>query len=447
MNAAAQTSQGAAQNAQTVGTRPVASANAPQAASNASQAHSRKTSPLFIIGLLFFIFGFITWLNSVLVPFLKTACELSNFQSYFVTFAFYIAYFVLSPLASPVIRKWGYKRSMSMGLMVMALGAAVFLPAAESRSYPLFLVGLFMLGGGLTLLQTAANPYVAVLGPSESAARRIGIMGACNKLAGMVAPLVLSPFTIRKAEEIQSQMEAVSHDPLLQAPLLDELARACMVPYMLIAISLLLLSIGIRFAALPEIASESPTGKSERFSLRRYPALMGGMAAIFFYVGAEVVSIDTLINYALSLSYNSDAARWFPVGSMVMLLIGYFIGIWGIPKHFSQRQALLGCGLGGVLLSIAVLCASPVASLFLLVALGLVNAMIWPSVWGLAVRGLGAHLPIGSSLLIMAILGGAVIPLGYGFAADRIGLQAAYFVLPICYGLIGLYAWRCKEDK
>lgn len=406
----------------------------------------QKTSPLLIIGLLFFIFGFITWLNSVLVPFLKTACGLTNFQSYFVTFAFYIAYFVLAPFASRIIAKTGYKRSMSVGLGIMACGALVFIPAAMARSYPLFLVGLFLLGGGLTLLQTAANPYAAVLGSPESAARRISIMGVCNKTAGMLAPLMLSSFTIKKAESIQRQIVEAGDQPLLHARLLDELARQCIVPYVFIAVSLCLLAVWIRFSTLPEITEERAVVK-ERFSLRRYPALYGGIAAIFFYVGAEVISIDTLINYAFSLSYGSDQARWFPVLSMLMLLAGYFIGIWGIPRHFSQRQALLMSCAGGILLSGAALWTPGAASLFLLAMLGLANAMIWPAVWGLAVQGLGAHLHIGSSLLIMAIVGGAVLPLVYGFAADRIGLQTAYFILPVCYGLIALYGWRCREKR
>lgn len=406
----------------------------------------KKSHPLLIIGLLFFIFGFITWLNSVLVPFLKTACELTNFQSYFVTFAFYIAYFLLAPFASGIIGRLGYKRSMSVGLWVMSAGALVFLPAAVLRSYPLFLVGLFMLGGGLTLLQTAANPYAAVLGSPESAARRISIMGVCNKTAGMLAPLLLSSFTIKKAELIQLQIVEAGDQPLLHARLLDELARQCILPYICIAVCLFLLAVWIRYSALPEIAGEK-TVASGKFSLRRHPALCGGIAAIFFYVGAEVISIDTLINYAFSLSYGSDQARWFPVLSMLMLLVGYFVGIWGIPKHFSQRQALLASCAAGILLSGAALWAPGIVSLFLLTALGLANAMIWPSVWGLAVRGLGPHLPVGSSLLIMAIVGGAVLPLVYGFAADRIGLQAAYFILPVCYGLIGLYAWLSREEN
>lgn len=406
----------------------------------------KKSQPLLIIGLLFFIFGFITWLNSVLVPFLKTACELTNFQSYFVTFAFYIAYFALAPFASGIIGRLGYKRSMSVGLWVMSVGALVFLPAAVTRSYPLFLVGLFLLGGGLTLLQTAANPYAAVLGSPESAARRISIMGVCNKTAGMLAPLLLSSFTIKKAELIQQQIVEAGDQPLLHAQLLDELARQCILPYIFIALSLFLLAVWIRYSALPEITEEKAV-TSEKFSLYRYPALCGGIAAIFFYVGAEVISIDTLINYAFSLGYGSDQARWFPVLSMLMLLAGYFVGIWGIPEHFSQRQALLVSCVAGMLLSGAALWTPGVVSLFLLAVLGLANAMIWPSVWGLAVKGLGQHLHIGSSLLIMAIVGGAVLPLGYGFAADRIGLQAAYFILPVCYGLIGLYAWISREEK
>src|SRR5687768_8457530 len=163
-------------------------------------------NPIIIIGSLFFIFGFVTWLNSVLIPYLKLACELNNFESYLVAFAFYIAYFVMAIPSSWVLKKSGFKKGMSIGLLVMAVGAVIFIPAAMTRTYSLFLLGLFILGTGLALLQTASNPYITILGPAESAAKRISIMGICNKVAGAVAPIILGAVTLKNADAIQAKI-------------------------------------------------------------------------------------------------------------------------------------------------------------------------------------------------------------------------------------------------
>lgn len=415
---------------------------------HAETTTKRFTSPLVIIGILFFIFGFVTWLNTVLVPFLQMACELTFFESYFVTFAFYIAYFLFAFPSSRVIDKIGYKRSMSVGLGIMSFGAILFIPAANFCSFPLFLTGLFLLGTGLTLLQTAANPYAAILGSPESAAKRISIMGVCSKTAGMLAPIVLSAFTLQRAAPIQNQIKLCTADPILKETLLCQLAQQCLLPYICIALCLLILSIWIRFSSLPEISllekgdcKEAP----KSFKIRNYPTLAGGIISIFFYVGAEVISIDTLINYALLEGFSAETAKWFPVLSMFMLLVGYFIGIWGIPKYFSQKKALVASCICGIVLSIPVLFLNASAGLFLLSFLGLANAMIWPSVWGLSVDGLGRHLNIGSSLLIMAIVGGALLPLIYGFIADNMGLRQAYITLPICYAIILIYGTTRKK--
>ncbi|MEG1498501.1 MAG: glucose/galactose MFS transporter [Bacteroidales bacterium] len=412
-----------------------------------------KKSPLFIIGTLFFVFGFVTWLNSVLIPFLKIACELNNFQSYFVTFAFYIAYFVLAIPSAGILEKIGYRRGMSVGLWIMAMGALVFVPAAMSRNFALFLVGLFLLGAGLALLQTASNPYAAIIGPMESAARRIGIMGVCNKIAGVIAPFFLSSLVLKDTDAIKESLLFYESSGILDGKelLLNDLARKCMLPYLCIAFCLFLLSVWIRKSSLPEISTSSLPSASipptkEKFSLKKYPQLIGGIVAIFFYVGAEVISIDTLINYAQSYDIPIQLAKMFPSFSMLALILGYFIGIWGIPKYFSQRTALMVSAILGVLLSILVLFFPGKNGLFILIWLGLANAMIWPSVWGLAIRDLGSHVSLGSSFLIMAIVGGALLPLLYGLLVDKIGFQYSYAILLPCYIIIFLYGLNQRRD-
>lgn len=410
-----------------------------------------KKSPLFIIGILFFIFGFVTWLNSTLVPFLKIACELNNFESYFVTFMFYIAYFIFAIPSSRVIDRIGYHCSMSVGLLVMAIGAAFFIPAAITRFYLFFLAGLFLMGAGLALLQTAANPYAAVLGPPQTAARRISVMGVCNKFAGILAPLVLGSITLRNADKIAEQaVKAVSLAE--KEVLLDGLAGSCLVPYLCMIAVLAVLALFIKTVSLPEIKMEDSSGEEcandkKKDSIFRYPYLWGGVIALFFYVGAEVISVDSLISYAVSLGVSTASATKFPAFSMLAFLIGYFVGILGIPRLFSQRTALILSSVGCLLVATAALLTPGLASVYILVWMGLTNAMIWPAVWGLAIEGLGRYTALGSSLLVMAIVGGALIPLLFGHLVDLSGYHMAYLLFYPCYLIILVYALWKKPKK
>jgi fucose permease len=211
--------------------------------------------PMIIIGALFFIFGFITWLNSVLIPFLQQACELTDFQAYFVTFAFYISYFVMAIPSSVILRKTGFTRGMSVGLAIMALGSIVFIPAAYTRSYPLFLLGLFAQGTGMTLLQTASNPYVTILGPIESAAKRISIMGICNKVAGMTGILILGKLLFSDTSTLSERIASLTGDELAHE--LDLLASRVVVPYVIMTFVLAGLALMVLKAHLPEIDPEA----------------------------------------------------------------------------------------------------------------------------------------------------------------------------------------------
>ncbi len=410
-----------------------------------------KKSPLVIIGILFFIFGFITWLNSALVPFLKIACELNNFESYFVTFAFYIAYFIFAIPSSRIIDRIGYRRSLSAGLGVMALGAAFFIPASLTRFYLFFLVGLFLMGAGLALLQTAANPYAAVLGSPQTAARRISIMGMCNKFAGILAPLIFGTVALKKADAVMEQLKDVALQASARERILDVLAAECVLPYVFIVLSLASLALFIRRSALPEMEKTEEKESAAGFNFFSRPRLWGGVLALFFYVGAEVIGVDSLINYAVSYGIPAYSAKVFPALSMVAFLIGYLLGVVGIPRWFSQRSALIASAFGSMVVVAVALLVPGMASVYIMVWLGLTNAMIWPAVWGVAIEGLGKYTSLGSSLLIMAIVGGAVLPLLFGYWVDTAGFRMAYLLLFPCYLIILIYALtagiRCVDKK
>src|SRR5690349_11120000 len=211
--------------------------------------------PMIIIGALFFIFGFVTWINGTLIPYLKIACQLhSDFQSYLVATAFFIAYAVMGIPSSYLLKQTGYKKGMSLGLFIMAIGAVIFIPAAEARDFSLFLIGLFIIGTGLALLQTASNPYISIIGPIESAANRISIMGICNKFAGILAGLIFGYIALKDADAVQQSL--LTMDEAAKNALLDELASRVIVPYMIIAGVLVVLAVAIIFSGLPDIKDD-----------------------------------------------------------------------------------------------------------------------------------------------------------------------------------------------
>ncbi|MGZ3777891.1 MAG: MFS transporter, partial [Mucilaginibacter sp.] len=301
-------------------------------------------SPIAIVGALFFIFGFITWLNSVLVPYLKISCQLNNIESYFVASAFYIAYLVMAAPSAWVLKKFGFKNGMSAGLTIISVGALIFIPAALTRTYIIFLLGLFVQGTGLAILQTASNPYVVVLGPIESAARRISIMGICNKVAGAIAPIALGSVALKNVDALKLQLATLTQAQ--KVPLLNELATRVIVPYICIVVALIILAVLIYFSTLPEIDTEKEdettalanTGKTSIF---QFPHLLLGVVTLFFYVGAEVLSGDTIISYGSSQHILLSTAKYFATGTMVAMVVGYLMGVSLIPKYISQQKALV----------------------------------------------------------------------------------------------------------
>lgn len=413
---------------------------------------------MVILAFMFFIFGFVSWVNSILIPYFRISCELTHFESYFVTFAFYIAYFIMAIPSSMLLKKVGFKTGIMVGFIIMAIGMYVFVPAAMVREFGLFLTGLFLIGTGLAILQTAANPYVTIIGPIESAARRISVVGICNKVAGIISPLVFAAVILNPGDsEMFKLIESGTLDEISKNLILDDLIRRVIVPYAILGTALLLFGIFIKFSSLPEIDTEESNAESEgdssenRKSVFSYPYLVLGALAIFFHVGSQVVAIDTVINYAGSMGVDMLEAKVFPSYTLACTMIGYIIGIFLIPKVISQRTALVICSTMGLVLSLlSVLVDVPVVffghhinlSLLFLCALGFPNALIYASIWPLSIHNLGKFTKIGSSLLIMGLCGNAIMPQIYGFIAQRTSFRGGYWVLIPCFLYLIFFALK-----
>lgn len=430
--------------------------------------HPGKTGyglqPIIIIGVLFFMFGFITWLNGALIPFLQLVCQLSEVQALLIAFSFYIAYVVMAlPMARVLI--WsGYKNAMSIGLGLIALGCALFIPAALSQQFAVFLLAQFVVGSGLTLLQTASNPYLVRVGPEQSAAARISLMGILNKSAGVLAPLVFTWLVLQDLGHITAESLALL-DEAQRLQQLEMLSLQLITPYAGIAVAILLLAVALRFSALPDLPAEPApvsTGKGDT-SVWQHRHLVLGVITLFCYVGVEVIAGDTigLLGSALQVPGATTLTSY----TLAFMVLGYSLGLLLVPRLLSQRQALaISAGLG-LVLSLAILLSdagsTAISALVwgwagipllpdpvsLVALLGLANALVWPAVWPLALAGLGSLTPKGSALLIMGIAGGAVLPLVYGALSEQTGPVSAYMVLLPCYAMILYYALHGSKPK
>lgn len=416
-------------------------------------------SPVIIIGALFFIFGFVTWLNGVLIPYLRIACELNNFEAYLVATAFYIAYLLMAKPSAWVLKLFGFKNGMAVGLLIMAVGALIFIPAALTRIYPIFLLGLFVQGSGLAVLQSASNPYITIIGPPESAAKRISIMGIFNKGAGVLAPIALGSVILSNIDAFTTKLATLSGaDKIAQ---LNELASRVIVPYLLMVIVLAILAVLIYFSGLPEIDTDHEdatlaAANEGKDSIFQFPHLIIGVIALFFYVGAEVIAGDSIINYGVAHHIPLSQARFFSSGTLICMVVGYCAGIAFIPKYITQQKALVYSAVLGVILTVLALFTPKYISVSCIALLGLANSLMWPAIWPLALSGLGRFTKIGSSLLVMGIAGAAVFPPLYGLLVDKtksifgpeMAAQTAYWILiPIYLFILYFAAVGYKKGK
>ncbi len=415
--------------------------------------------PMIIVAGLFFILGFATWLNGSLMPYLQQILQLTPFQASLILFSFYIAVTFTALPSAAIIRRVGYKNGMALGMATMMLAGLLFIPAAKTQFFPLFLLAQLVMGAGQTLLQTAVNPYVVRIGPEESAAARISIMGILNKGAGVVAPivftaLILSGFTDTVGTELsQSQIDAMANKLIL--------------PYLGMALFIGLLGFAVKQSPLPELASEETEGENKGHlkEALAHPNLALGVVALFLYVAVEVIAGDTIGAFALALGVeNYSVMTSYTMGCMVL---GYVLGIALIPRFISQQSALMVSAVLGVFLSLGVVFgdnnsftianalsfilggAQLPDTLILIAFLGLANAIVWPAVFPLALSGMGKLTSVGSALLVMGISGGAFGPLFWSLASGSSGqaidLQGGYIVMLPCYLFILFYAVKgCK---
>jgi len=412
-------------------------------------ANSKSTFlPLVMIAGMFFIFGFVTWLNGSLMPYLEVVLALTPFQASFILFSFYIAVTVFSLPSSWIIRKVGYKNGMAIGLAAMATSALIYIPAAKTHWFGMFLIGQFMMGAGQTLVQTAVNPYVVKMGPEESAARRISIMGILNKSAGIVAPIVFTALILGGM---------TGHPTTTPTPEeIEIMASNLVMPYIYMALVIGAVALLVKLSSLPELESEED--RAEKLPLRgvlQFPSLVLGVVALFLYVGVEVIAGDTIGAYGRSIGYSNFSI--LTSITMACMVFGYILGILLIPRVISQQNMLLVSAALGVFISLCIVFGSnestSISSLFAFLGapaipntilcialLGLANAIVWPAIWPLALSGLGKYTATGSALLIMAIAGGAVVPVIMGALSTVIDRQTAYIVMTPCYLFILFYA-------
>ncbi len=411
----------------------------------AASARPNVATSIAIVGVLFFLIGFFTWLNGPLITFVKLAFELSEVGAFLVLMVFYLSYFFLALPASWILRRTGMKKGLSLSLLVMAGGAALFGEFATQRWYPGALGGLFVIGSGLALLQTAINPYISILGPIETAARRIALMGICNKIAGMLAPVLIGTLVLHGIGDLDAQVQAA--DAVTKAALLNEFAAKIHTPYLAMAALLVVLAVAVLFSPLPEIksseanATPAAPAAAERRSIFQFPHLWLGVLCLFVYVGVEVMAGDAIGTYGHGFDLPLDQTKMFTSLTLGAMLVGYVVGLLLIPKVVSQSRYLTISAVLGVVFCLGAWATHGYVSVAFVALLGFANAMMWPAIFPLAIRGLGRFTETGSALLVMGIAGGAIIPQLFAVLKQHIDFQLVFVLLMVpCYLYILFYS-------
>ena len=395
-----------------------------------AQQQSNYTFALTSLTSLFFIWGFITCLNDILIPHLKGVFDLSYSQAMLVQFCFFGAYFLVSLPSGSLVKKLGYQKGIVIGLTVAALGCLCFYPAASLHSYPIFLMALFILASGITLLQVSANPYVSMLGDPRTASSRLTMTQAFNSLGTTIAPFFGAFLILNQAAESISAQES---------------AKSVQMPYVLLSAMLLVLAAIFAYIKLPNVSSiqsEIKTGEaSENGSAWQYRHLILGAVGIFVYVGAEVSIGSFLVNFFaepnIAALEESEAAKYIAYywgGAMV----GRFIGAAIMQKVDAGKLLAFNASVASILIIIAIFSSGGLAMGAILLV-GLCNSIMFPTIFSLALNGLGKHTSQGSGILCLAIVGGAIIPLIQGVVADHIGIQLSFLLPILCYVFIAYY--------
>ncbi|SMG47111.1 sugar MFS transporter [Sphingobacterium psychroaquaticum] len=407
----------------------------------------KKTAlvPMLICCALFFILGYVTWANGALIPFVRLAFNLeTDLQAFFILFASYIAYFFLALPSSWILGKVGFKNGLILSLLLIVLGALIILPAASQLSYGLFLLAIFVQASGMALLQTAINPYLSIIGPIESAAQRISIVGIFNKGAGIIVPIVLGSILLKDYDTISHKVQELHSGPEHDA-LLTDLAARLHGPYIGVAIGVALLAVIVYVVKMPEVdvnkeeeTLETAAGSKKKNSVFDFPHLFLGTLAIFFCVAVEVMAGDIIGTYGKLLSLPPFFVKYGTAFTLGCMLLGYFIGIATIPKYISQQAALRLCTIIGITFTVISVFTTGMTSYIFVALLGVANALMWPAIFPLGIKGLGRFTKVGSGIMIMGIAGGAIWPLIYGYLKDTLHIDFQHAFL---YAMVPAYLY------
>lgn len=409
---------------------------------------NRYFVPLLMIGLLFGVFGFAAWMNSILIPYFQITLELDSVQTTLVTFSFFIAYVVMALPSSWVLKKIGFKKGIVSGLGIMALGTLLFIPAALTRTYGLFLFGLFFMGTGQALLQTAANPYVTILGPLESAGQRNSLMGVFNKVAGILSQRILGPILLLNADSIMSALTKMNADDKIAA--LDTMVLRVINPYIIITLVLLAMAILMWIVALPAVQEEEANAEEDgpsHTSVWQFPNLILGVFALFCAEGTESITSYYIIPYGQSMGFSTAASQIFVDYIIYAMLAGYFLGMVLIPKYVAQSKALATCAFLGICFSMGAIFMTGLPSVLCMIAMGFCNALNWPCIWPLALRGVGRFTKTAAAFLIMAIAGDAIFPIFYAQLNTLFDARAGVYLIMTLYAVILYYAMIGHKKK
>jgi FHS family L-fucose permease-like MFS transporter len=403
--------------------------------------------PLAMVTTLFFMWGFLTSLNDILIPHLKTVFDLNYAKAMLIQFAFFTSYFVFSLPSGKLIDKVGYKKAMVAGLFTMGIGALLFLPAASVPSFPFFLTALIVLAAGMTILQVSANPYVAILGPEKTAASRLNLAQAFNSLGTTIGPKLGGMLILSGAPLAAAAISAMSA-PQLQAYRVEQ-ASSVKTPYLIFALALMALGVAIALFKLPAIASVEQRSGAGHDSIWRHTHLILGAIGIFVYVGAEVSIGSFLVNYFsqpdignISELAAAGLLSFYWGGAMV----GRFIGS-ALQQKIAANKILGVAAIVAALLVITSMLTFGHVAMWTIIAVGLFNSVMFPTIFTLAIEGLGPLTGDGSGLLVAAIVGGAIIPEIQGIIADRIGIHHAFFLPILCYMYIAYFAFVGSQKK
>ena len=396
------------------------------------QSKKQYITSMVMLGCLFFVFGLVSWVNSILVPYFKVACDLqSEVQGYLAQFAFYIAYLVMTIPASWVLNRTGYKKGAMYGLFLLGIGALLFIPAALLRTYNMFLVALFTMGTALALLQTVANPFATIIGPSDTVVQRMSILGICNKFAGIISPIIFSAIVIAPQKAKMDAINSGAFEGAAREEALGELLRGVIPPYLVLGIFLLIFAVVFYKSSIQDInpAKDNPAPAGDgRKSLLAYPYLVLGVVALFCHLGTQALSIHTIARFAESINFSNIAI--FPSMTLACTLFGYLLGVVLVPKYITQKNLLKIVTVVILALSVLVMVLPANIAIWCLVAMGIPNSVVYPGIWGHSLHDLGKWTNLASALLVMALCASGGCPLLYSSIVDSgLTLHQAYWIL------------------